>query len=44
MTITAVKNKLELFPYRKILFNWNSLDINLKATADADESKLLTEA
>ena len=37
----AVKNKLELFPYRKILFNWNSLDIDLKATADADEFKLL---
>ena len=37
----AVKKKLELFPYRKILFNWNSLSIDLKATADADEFKIL---
>ena len=37
----AVKKKLKLFPYRKILFNWNSLDIDLKATADAEEFKIL---
>ena len=37
----AVKKKLEIFPYRKILFNWNSLSIDLKATSDADEFKIL---
>ena len=37
----AVKKKLELFPYRKILFNWNSLGIDMKATADAEEFKIL---
>ena len=37
----AVKKKLETFPYRKILFNWNSLSIDLKATSDADEFKIL---
>ena len=33
----AIKKQLELFPLRQILFNWNSLRFDLKATADADE-------
>ena len=33
----AIKKHLELFPLRQILFNWNSLSIDLKATADADD-------
>ena len=37
----AVKKYLELFPLKQILFNWNSLNIDLKATADAEEFKLL---
>ena len=37
----AVKKHLELFPLRQILFNWNSLSIDLKATADADDFKTL---
>ena len=37
----AIKKHLELFPLRQILFNWNSLSVDLKSTADADEFKIL---
>ena len=37
----AVKKYLELFPLKQILFNWNSLSIDLKATADSEEFKML---
>ena len=37
----AIRKSLENFPLKQILFNWNSLDIELKATADAAEFKVL---
>ena len=37
----AIKRNLETFPLRQILYNWNALDLELKATADADECKVL---
>ena len=37
----AIKRNLETFPLRQILYNWNALDLELKATADADEFKVL---
>ena len=33
----AVKKYLENFPYKKIISTWNSLNIDLKATAEPDE-------
>ena len=33
----AVKKYLENFPYKKIISTWNSLKIDLKATAEPDE-------
>ena len=33
----AIKKSLEKFPLKQIIFNWNSLDIELKATADITE-------
>ena len=33
----AVKKYLENFPYKKMLTNWNSLNIDLKSTAEYDE-------
>ena len=33
----AIQKHLEFFPLRQILFNLNSLSIDLKATADADD-------
>ena len=33
----AVKTSLEKFPLKQIIFNWNSLDIDLKATGDLFE-------
>ena len=33
----AIKKSLEKFPLKQIIFNWNSLDIALKATADSSE-------
>ena len=30
----AVKTSLEKFPLKQMIFNWNSLDIELKATGD----------
>ena len=36
--ITRSKKKsLEKFPLKQIIFNWKSLDIDLKATADFTE-------
>ena len=37
----AIRKSLENFHLKQILFNWNSLDIELKATADAAEFKVL---
>ena len=33
-TLSAVKKYLEKFPLKQIIFNWNSLNLELKATAD----------
>ena len=33
----AVKKYLENFPYKKMFTNWNSLNIDLKSTAEYDE-------
>ena len=41
MIYPAIKKCLETFPLRQILFNWNSLDIDLKSTADAAEFRVL---
>ena len=39
----AVKTYLEKFPFKQMIFNWNSLDIDLKATGDHDEfQRMLT--
>ena len=37
----SVKKYLEQFPSKKLLSNWNCLDIDLKSTADFQEFKLL---
>ena len=37
----AIKRYFEKFPTKKLLANWNYLDIECKATADAEEFKLL---
>ena len=45
----AVRSTLEKFPLKQIIFNWNSLDIELKAIGDFDyfqsmvNSKLLSQ-
>ena len=39
----AIKRNLETFPLKQILFNWNSLDLELKATADAEEFRMLVK-
>ena len=36
-TVPAIKKYLEKFPLKQIIFNWNSLILELKATADALE-------
>ena len=33
----AIKGRLEKFPLKQIIFNWNRLDIELKATGDIEE-------
>ena len=33
----AVKGRLERFPLKQIIFNWNRLDIDLKATGDIED-------
>ena len=37
----AIKRTLENFPYKKIINNWNALEIDLKSTADAEEFETL---
>ena len=37
----AIKRNLETFPLKQILFNWNSLDLEIKATADAEEFRMM---
>ena len=37
----AVKKYLEQFPVKKLVSNWNNLDLDLKSTADALEFKQL---
>ena len=41
INIPAIKKGLENFPYKKIISNWNSLSLELKSTADAQEFDLL---
>ena len=36
-TLPATKKYLENFPLKQIIFNWNSLSLDLKATADPVE-------
>ena len=36
-TLPAVRKCLEKYPLKQIIFNWNSLSLELKATADALE-------
>ena len=35
--LPAIKKGLENFPFKQIIFNWNSLCLELKATADYTE-------
>ena len=35
--LPAIKNILENFPFKQMIFNWNSLSLELKATADYAE-------
>ena len=37
----AIRRNLESFPFKQIIFNWNSLNIDLKSTGDEEEFKLL---
>ena len=37
----AIKKCLEKFPLKQLIFNWNSLDIELKATGDLDEFQVM---
>ena len=41
INIPAIRKGLENFPYKKIISNWNSLSLELKSTADAQEFDLL---
>ena len=40
-TFPATKKYLEKFPLKQIIFNWNSLSLELKATADPLEFEIL---
>ena len=40
----AVKTSLEKFPLKQMIFNWNSLDIDLKATGDLLEFQRMLNA
>ena len=40
-TLPATKRYLEKFPLKQIIFNWNSLSLELKATADPLEFEIL---
>ena len=35
--LPALRRQLENFPLKKIIFNWNALSLDLKATADFSE-------
>ena len=35
--LPALRRQLENFPLKKIIFNWNTLSLDLKATADFSE-------
>ena len=37
----AIKRKLENFPFKKIITNWNALDVDLKSTAEEAEFEIL---
>ena len=37
----AIKQNLEKFPFKCILSTWNSLDVDIKATADYEEFQIL---
>ena len=37
----AIKRSLESFPYKQIIANWNSLGVDIKSTADANEFEML---
>ena len=37
----AIKRCLENFPLKQIIFNWNALDIDLKATGELAEFKTM---
>ena len=39
----AVKRSLEKFPLKQMIFNWNSLDIELKATGDLSEFRWMLD-
>ena len=39
VNIPATKKYLENFPYKQMLFNWNSLNIDIKSTSDANSFK-----
>ena len=40
-TLPATKRCLEKFPLKQIIFNWNSLSLDLKATADPVDFEIL---
>ena len=40
-TLPATKKYLENFPLKQIIFNWNALSLDLKATADPLEFQTL---
>ena len=41
--LPAIKKGLENFPFKQIIFNWNSLCLELKATADYTEFDQLSK-
>ena len=41
MTLYQPVKKIEKFPLKQIIFNWNSLRLELKATADPLEFEIL---
>ena len=43
-TVPATKKYLEKFPLKQIIFNWNSLNLELKATADPLEFETMLKS
>ena len=39
----AIRHNLESFPFKQIIFNWNSLNIDLKSTGDEEEFKFVVQ-